>query len=528
VIDGYHYGMRRLQAIGNRRLILELCALCAVLYCVCSWPAELRGDEINGLAAASAIEHVFVDVIHRVEPSVVSVARVRPGPSLNQFNPFETDLLRSRDFDKPDSPDFVPNEFGTGIIVAPLAGSNERFVLTNYHIVHGGPAAAGNSRPVESQIYVRLNDRRGYHARIIAADPRSDLAVLAIDYAALGMKPEEIKPIPLRTESSPLQKGQLVLSLGNPYAIARDGSPSVSWGMIGNISRRPAPSRQRDLASLDAKTIHQYGTLLQVDTRLDLGTSGGALVNLRGQLVGITTSLAALEGYEKSVGFAIPIDAFTRRVIEALCRGYEVEYGFLGLTPLPIRADQLRRPGNVKQVSAVHVEQVIPNSPAAFAGVEPNDVILQIEGHRLLDHYDLMRFVGTYAPDSTVRMTVWRPHEGRELTLTAKLGKWPVKEDEAIIATAQRFPAWRGMTVDYPTGRNKYIGWPFQFKEAVLVTSVASHSPAQAAGVVDGDFISSVGGIPVRTPVEFYEAVRRFDGDVSLELADHRRVTVSK
>jgi serine protease Do len=125
-------------------------------------------------------------------------------------------------------------------------------------------------------------------------------------------------------------------------------------------------------------------------------------------------------------------------------------------------------------------------------------------------------------------MTIWRPREGRELTLTAKLGKWPVKEDEAIIATAQRFPVWRGLTVDYPTGRFKYIGWPFQFKDAVLVTNVASRSSAQAAGLVDGDFISSVGGTPVRTPTEFYEAVRRFDGDVSLELSDHRRVTVQK
>ena len=128
----------------------------------------------------------------------------------------------------------------------------------------------------------------------------------------------------------------MVLSLGNPYAIARDGSASVSWGMIGNISRRPAPVRQRDLGPPEAKTIHQYGTLLQVDTRMELGTSGGALVDLRGKLVGITTSLAALEGYEKSVGFAIPIDSFSRRVIETLCRGYEVEYGFLGLTPLPV------------------------------------------------------------------------------------------------------------------------------------------------------------------------------------------------
>ena len=213
-------------------------------------------------------------------------------------------------------------------------------------MVIAGTAAVANPRSVASQIYVRFGNRRGYHARIIAADPRSDLAVLAVDYAALDMKPEQVKPIPLRTDASALRKGQLVLSLGNPYAIARDGSASASWGMISNIARRPAPIRQRRLSPPKAKTIHEYGTLLQVDTRMELGTSGGALVNLRGELVGVTTSLAALEGYEKSVGFAIPIDSFSRRVIETLCRGYKVEYGFLGLQPAshPAGSNAARRP----------------------------------------------------------------------------------------------------------------------------------------------------------------------------------------
>ena len=521
--------MEGLDAIRKRRFVASLLAALAVGCCLNPWQSALRAQDAEGLAAATALERVFVDVIRRVEPSVVSVARIRPSPNVNQFNPFDIDPKGHSDFDKPESPDFVPNEFGTGIVVAPIRGSDERFILTNYHVVRGGPPAAGGSKPGESQIYVRFGDRRGYQARIIAADPRSDLAVLAIDYAALGMKPADLKPIPLRTDTSPLQKGQLVLSLGNPYAIARDGSASVSWGMIGNVSRRPAPIRQRDFAPPKAKTIHQYGTLLQVDTRMELGTSGGALVDLRGQLVGITTSLAALEGYEKSVGFAIPIDSFSRRVIETLCHGYEVEYGFLGLSnPQPILPDQCGATDRFKQLSAVRVEQVIPNSPAAGADLQPDDVILKIEGQPLLDQYDLMRYVGTFPPESAVHMTVWRPREAHELTLTAKLGKWPVEDDEAIIATSQRFPAWRGITVDYPTGRYKYIGWPFQFKEAVLVTNVAARSPAQAAGLVDGDFIASVGGTPVRTPAEFQEAVRKFDGDVVLELADHRRITVQK
>jgi serine protease Do len=522
--------MEALQANARLRCVRLVSAALAVAICLNPGPSTLRAQDAEGFTAATALQRVFVDVTRRVEHSVVSVARVRPSPNLSpQFDPFGLEQRGRTDSDRPDSPDFVPNDFGTGIVVAPLSGSNERFILTNYHVVRGGPAATPGLKVIESQIYIRFGDRHGYQARILAADPRSDLAVLAIDYGALGLKREQIDPIPIRTDPAPLQKGQLVLSLGNPYAIARDGSASVSWGMISNISRRPAPLRQpRDMGPPKAQTIHQYGTLLQVDSRMELGTSGGALVDLRGQLVGITTSLAALEGYEKSVGFAIPIDSFARRVIDSLCRGYEVEYGFLGLTPMPVAPDQLFRVGHFNQVSAVRVERVIPNSPAARAGLEIDDVILKVEGRPLLDQYDLMRYVGTFAPDSTVRMTVWRPHESHELTLNAKLGKWPVEDEEAIIATAQRFPAWRGLTVDYPTGRFKYFGNAYEFKEAVLVTNVAARSPAQAAGLAEGDFIASVGGTPVRTPAEFYEAVRRFDGEVSLELTDHRRITVQK
>ena len=207
-------------------------------------------------------------------------------------------------------------------------------------------------------------------------------------------------------------------------------------------SRADAAVREFGLPQADS-SIHQFGTLLQVDTRMELGTSGGALVNLRGELIGVTTSLAALEGYERSVGFAIPIDEFTRRVIDTLCHGYEVEYGFLGLTLKTMLPDQLRRRYgvNFKQSSTVEVKTIIPNSPAAIAQVRQEDMILDIEGHPLLDQFDLMRYVALFGPEATVRLRIWRPSESGELTLAAKLGKWPVMEEDAIIATSRRYPA---------------------------------------------------------------------------------------
>jgi serine protease Do len=530
----YHYGMIA-SRLGSRlcpafcwRIFPIRLALCVgAVSLIGLFPAVASAQDAQGLAAAASLERVLIDVIHRVEPSVVSIARVHPGTNSGRLSALELDPENRFESDRPENPDFVPNEFGAGVVILAPGGGGQRYILTNYHVVHGGPSAKAG----ESQLYVRFGDRRGYYAQIVAGDPRSDLAILGIDYAALGIKPSDLKPITVRSANSPLEKGQIVLGLGNPYAIARDGSATASWGMISNVSRRPAPTRVREFGLPQSDpSIHQFGTLLQVDTRMELGTSGGALVNLRGELIGVTTSLAALEGYERSAGFAIPIDEFTRRVIETLCHGYEVEYGFLGLTLKTMLPDQLRRRYgvNFKQASTVEVKTIYPNSPAWIAQVRQEDLILEIEGHPLLDQFDLMRYVALYGPETTVRLKIWRPSETSELTLAAKLGKWPVMEDDAIIATSRRYPPWRGLIVDYPTGRYKYFGWPPQFRDAVVVGSVGARSPAQAAGLTEGDFIASVNSVPVRTPGEFQDAVRGADGPVTLELTDHRKVSVQK
>ena len=225
-------------------------------------PARELREEANALAAAAAMERAFVKVIAEAEKSLVSIARVKRNTARPQRR-FDNFFPRvNRDRANPASPDFIPNEFGAGIIVAPLKRNSERFILTNYHVVKGGPTAKKNAAPAEYRLYVRFANRRGCFCRILAADPRSDLAILKIDYAALGLKPGDLKPLKLGPAAT-FRKGQLVLALGNPYALARDGSASVSWGMISNISRRPKPAGESpDLLTRKKETIHHFGTLL--------------------------------------------------------------------------------------------------------------------------------------------------------------------------------------------------------------------------------------------------------------------------
>lgn len=467
------------------------------------------------LQSALNVEQSFVSVVERVENSVVSIARVKNepqfSPSALQLDPFGLDPQQLGASGGNDSPEFIPSDFGAGIIISPPDDLKSRFILTNYHVVRGGPTTQGKQKNnAEYQLFVRFSNRLGYEARIYAADPRSDLAVLRIDSGRLGFPLSDLNPINWDIENI-AKKGQMVLALGNPYAIGRDGSASVSWGIISNISRRPAPQQATNPQDAAAKmTLHDYGTLLHLDTRLDPGTSGGGLVNLRGELVGITTSLAALEGYPKSVGFAIPVSTAIRRIIKTLLRGEEVEYGFLGVRLRDMRPrERMQMSKKIQQPSAPILAAVFPQSPAHRGGFTRDDLILAVNQHAVFSQYDLMRRVSELGPGVDVQFRVWRPRVKRAVELTTSLGKWPVFDDEAIVAPNSQNPFWRGIRVDYPTGRERYIRQPFVYQAAVVIIDVADGSVAQKAGLKPGDFISQVDGHAVELPSQFYQEVQK-------------------
>ena len=471
---------------------------------------------------ALALENALTKVIEQAEPSVVSIAKVRPAPSefsSVEIGPFERLGQPPSD---PENPDFQPNSFGAGVIIGgPRA--NERIVLTNYHVVQGGPVFPAHEAKDGTKLFVRFTDRRGCLASIIAADPRSDLAALALNLEAAKIDAGDLKPLDW-TVSAPVRKGQLVVMLGNPYALAHDGSASVSWGMIANLARRPLPWTKDDKAR---SMMYRLGNLIQIDGRLNLGTSGGPLLNLKGELVGLTTSLAAIEGYEKSAGFAIPLDSLTRRVVKSLVAGHEVEYGMLGIEPLTETPSEFRaRNTGVKQASAVLVNFVALDSPAHRAGILAGDVILSVGDVPVYSDSDLMRIVGSHPPESVVDAVVWRGRGVGLLTLKVTLGKWSVMDDEGIIETTPRYAPWRGISVDYSTGRKKYHPGDERYRRAVVVTKVAEGSPAQAAGIQPGVFISEVNRIAVNTPREFAEATKLTRGPVELRLYEGGKITI--
>ena len=457
----------------------------AAITCV---PASLPAQEPSGLAAAAALESVLVEAIAKAEKSVVAVARFRPGTAISEERI---------------SPDVVPDDFGSGVVI-----DAKGLILTRYHVLGKIDEKIDN----QNTYYVWLQ-RKPYRAKVKAADPWLDLAVLAIDAS-------DLVPLPLG-DAEVLKKGQIVIALGNPYATARDGQPTASYGIVANLLR-PAP-RPRDATdpAEGRETLHHYGNLIQTDCKLELGCSGGALVNLKGEMVGLTTSLAALSGYEKAGGFATPVDDAFQRAIESLKAGRMPEYGFLGVEPAILTAEERRNGRHGARISGV-----APGTPAASARIQGGvngDVITHVNGETVADEIDLMRLLGSRAPGDVVTLILQRGgnevRPGRTVSTKVKLSKKRIAASRPGYAEVVD-PPWRGMKVDYATAAPAFreVMHSLDMDGSVAVIDVVRDSVAWKAGMRPGEFVSHVGEIRVTTPAEFYAAAN-IAGPVVLKLA---------
>jgi S1-C subfamily serine protease len=460
------------------------------------------------LEVAAALQESVVAAIDRAGKSVVAIARVRKRErnfrtpdELRDPLQFDSSTIGFLPDRNPTSPDFVPNEFASGIIL-----DREGHIVTNYHVL---------GDPQKNDYFVWVQRRPFKVVRIDvppevkAGDPWTDLAVLKISAS-------DLEPMPLGDASS-LKKGMFVIALGNPYGIARDGEVSATWGIVSNLQRAVA-APQKGGNGADSGTLGQYGTLIQTDARLEQGTSGGALVNLQGEMVGLTTSLAATVGYEHAAGFAIPVDDAFRRTVDTLRQGRVPAFGFLGVQPdqLPLADRQAGRFG-------ARVLRVVPGTPGHKAGLLEEDVITFVNQERVYDKSSLFRDLSRLPADESVRLTVERRDNPRDppriLTATAVLSKKYLATTHPAYAQV-REPTWRGMLIEYPSALPPEIGaqgvQPADGDSCVAVAEVERDSPAWRAGMRRGEFISQVGSQRVRTPREFHAAVASEAGEVRL------------
>jgi serine protease Do len=452
--------------------------------------------------AAAALQRVLVETIARSERSVVAIARVRrprPDEAWNvEVRPdgFGDRQLVPGPLPKPGDADFVPTEYATGVVM-----DRAGLVVTVYQ-------ALGE----DSDYYLTTHDQKTLRAKIVGADPRSDLAVLAPDQSVVARSgTPDWTPITLGSAAG-LRKGQIVIALGNPYGLASDGQVSASWGIIANTGRK-APPAPDESDPVGKPTIHHFGTLLQTDAKLNLGTSGGPLLNLHGEMVGLSTSLAAGRGYEQAAGYAIPVDAAFVRALGVLKQGREVEYGFLGIQLGPPEPEDA-----LKGLLGTRVERVFPGLPAARHDVRVGDLVTSVNGVAIHDSDGLVREVGKLPVESVVHLVVLRGQ--RRLEMDVELTKYHVR-GKKIVSTP--VADWRGMRIDYATAMYDLsapgFGTSAVLGETVAVADVEKGTPAWEAGLRSGMLISHVGRTAVRTPQQFRQAVSGNSGPVEVRLA---------
>jgi S1-C subfamily serine protease len=473
-----------------------LCLVCSTV----AWddPQTPPAPATAPIDVAAALEKTLADAIARAEPSVVAIHRDKSDdaretlavrgktPTLNQGGP---GLPRARLLT--DEADLISFDFGSGVVIG-----EQGQILTAFHVVKGA-----------RRLIVKAPDRPKFDAEVIAADPRSDLAVIAPVQEPDPALPR-FKPIPIG-DAGTLRKGSFLIVLGNPFNAARDGKASASWGILSNISRRIEPEPD-DFQTMrrTAPQLPNYPTLLQLDAKLNLGMSGGAVVDKKGELVGLTTMASSPAGFDAMAGYAIPMDRMGRRAVETLKQGKEVEYGLLGVTS--------------HENNTNIVEEVTLNSPAALGDLQRQDVIIGVNGEPVVDFDSLILAVNAYSAGDAIKLQIRRA--GRELEKTIVLGKFPVQGE--IIVTAPP-PAWRGLRVDYLTllARGNIQLLDEAPAPGVIVRDVEPDSPAARAGLQKGGIIHRVADDPVANPAQFAQAVAKKTGPVTL-LTDQGPVVV--
>ncbi len=423
------------------------------------------------VTAPAAPTSGFTDVARLVTPAVVNIttvvsAKVSDGSSV-------PDELRDRMeefFGKP----FGPRERGPrpGEPRGPRAGgqgsgvivSSDGYILTNNHVID-------NAR----EVTVTLPDKREFKGKIVGTDPKTDLAVVKIEAGNL--------PTISWGDASKLQVGEYVLAVGNPFGL----NSTVTLGIVSAVGR-------------GHMGITQYEDFIQTDAAINPGNSGGALVNTKGELVGINTAIFSQTGGYQGVGFAVST-TMGKPIYESLVKTGKVVRGYLGIGIQDLNQD-LAKSFGIKDAKGALVSDVKDDSPADHAGIKQGDVILEYQGTPVEDAVVLQRLVTRTPLGSKVPMKVSR--DGREREITATIGEQPdtAKIAKAETAEAEQY-AFAGVAVqDLDQQTAKELGLKGK-PQGVVVTDVEPDSSADKAGLMPGDVIREINRHPVKSVKEF-------------------------
>src|SRR5579872_2159416 len=418
-------------------------------------------------ASAASNDMGFAPLFKPALPAVVSIlssrmVKVPQNPLFN--NPFFQQFFGGRMPQQPQEQREMG--LGSGVIVSP-----DGYILTNNHVVDRA-----------TDIKVMLADKRQFPGKVVGADPKTDIAVVKI--AATGL------PTITLGDSSKIEVGDYAFAIGNPFGIGE----TATMGIVSATGRN----------GLD---IENYEDFIQTDAAINPGNSGGALLNARGELIGVNTAiLAGSGGGNQGVGFAIPIN-MAKYVMDQILKHGKVVRGYIGVGIQEVTPD-LAKAFHVQSEKGALVGNVDPDSPGAKAGLQRGDVITELNGQPVNGPNDLRLKVATMTPGTMVHLKVIRNSESRDVSLT--LGEAPAGKGAANApgGSAENSPM-RGVQVDELTSEiRQQLGLKPDVK-GVVVTEVPEGSPAVDAGLQRGDVIEQVNKQPVSSVADYQRLINQ-------------------
>ncbi len=427
-------------ALSFSAVALSLGLMAAAVPAQAALPLAVNGQEVPSLAP----------ILETVTPAVVNISvsgkkitqEAIPEPFRYFFGPnAPAEQVQERPF----------QALGSGVIIDAAKG----YVITNYHVVDAA-----------DEIKVTLKDGREFPAKKIGEDQQSDIALLQIKASDLS----EIK----FADSDKLRVGDFAIAIGNPFGLGQ----TVTSGIVSALGR----------SGLNIENLENF---IQTDAAINSGNSGGALIDLKGQLIGINTAILGPNGGNIGIGFAIPAN-MVRDLTDQIIKFGEVRRGVLGVMGGELTSDLAKAFGYDKQYGAF-VSQVMPGSAADSAGIKAGDIIVSINGNTVHSFGELRAKVATMGAGKQVQLGLIRDGKQQNVTVTLK------QSDDSTVAVKTLHPALDGAKLT-----NKTDGEV----KGIEVSDVTARSPAASIGLKKGDLIVGVNRARIENLKDLEKAVK--------------------
>lgn len=411
----------------------------------------------------------FLYASKRVSPAVVHIktTTTRRRASYGEDAEIE-DMIRQ--FHGGTMPSYPRQSSGSGVIL-----TDDGYIITNYHVI----SEAG-------QIEVVLNDKRSYVAKLIGKDPSTDLALLKIEAKNLAFVPYG--------NSENLQIGEWVLAIGNPF----DLTSTVTAGIVS--------AKGRNINLL--KDQYAIESFIQTDAAVNPGNSGGALVNLKGELIGINTAIATQTGYYAGYSFAVPIN-IVKKVTQDLMQHGEIQRAILGVSIREIDASLVQELG-LKDLKGVYISGVIKNSAASDAGIKVGDVIKKIEGIAINSAAELQTRIAMHRPGDKVSITYERSQKLKKTNVVLKNQQGEIKLLSQ--APTQEDPVLGAKFREASLGEKQKLGIKYGVKVIWL-----GNGKLKKYGIKEGFIITHINNKHIKNTEELLELVNQRQSPITLD-----------